>query len=95
MKNTVITISDAHSVHCLTEDHIDEWWRSLPVKRKVDLFEQELEQRPVQAMDAWPTDRVTLDAASAQFIKEKFLTPADDVLRSMRQIAGKEIDATV
>jgi len=40
---TVITISDAHSVHCLTEGHIDEWWRSLPTTRKVALFEAELE----------------------------------------------------
>lgn len=40
---TVLTISDAHTIHCLTEGHIDEWWRSLPTARKVALFEADLE----------------------------------------------------
>lgn len=66
MSQTVLTISDAHTVHCLTEGHIDEWWRSLPTARKVEIFEAELESRGPES-DA---DFTRFDAHMEQFLAE-------------------------
>ena len=35
-------VTDAHSVHCLTEAHLDTWWASLAPELKAEIYEAAL-----------------------------------------------------
>jgi hypothetical protein len=42
-RQSVLTIvSDDYSLHCITEDMLDEWWRSLPAEQKAAIYEADL-----------------------------------------------------
>lgn len=70
----IITVGDSHTMHCMTEGHLDVWWNTLTPDRKAVLFEAELEGLldPPMSFGAAFTLKVE---QTAERMKELFTAP--------------------